>query len=396
MTLGGNVMNRWALFLLWLAGINLRVTVLAIPPVTPLIHDSLHLSEKAIGALGGLPVLIFGLGALFGSLLLARTGVIRALVAGLAITAIGGALRGAGPDAAILFAMTGFMGLGIAIMQPAMPTLVAHWFADHAGLATATYVNGLLVGEIIAAAFTTPLVVAVGGWGAALAAWSLLLLANIVLLYWALRTGRVTRPGLKGKAAPDLWWPEWSNGRMILCGVILGFASSLYFATNTFIPDFFHASGRGGSTDLALTVLNVSQLPASLLLLILADRTVGHNWPFVAVGAVSVAAVVALAYSGSASIAIAVAGVIGFCASATLILVLALPPLLAPSHEVHRFSAGVFLIGYTISFFTPVISGALWDATHVPAAAFIPIGAAGLGLVLLGMTLRVAPDAQDG
>jgi len=388
-------MNRWALFLLWLAGINLRVTVLAIPPVTPLIHDSLHLSEKAIGALGGLPVLIFGLGALFGSLLLARTGVIRALVAGLAITAIGGALRGAGPDAAVLFAMTGFMGLGIAIMQPAMPTLVAHWFADHAGLATAAYVNGLLVGEIIAAAFTTPLVAAVGGWGAALASWSLLLLANIALLYWALRSGRVTRPGLKGKAAPDLWWPEWSNGRMILCGVILGFASSLYFATNTFIPDFFHASGRGGSTDLALTVLNVSQLPASLLLLILADRTVGHNWPFIVIGAVSVAAVVALAYSGSAAMAVAVAGVIGFCASATLILVLALPPLLAPAHEVHRFSAGVFLIGYTISFFTPIISGALWDATHVPAAAFIPIGAAGLGLVLLGATLRVAPDAQD-
>ena len=130
-------MNLWALFLLWLAGINLRVTVLAIPPVIPLIHDDLHLSEKAIGALGGLPVLILGIGALFGALLLARTGVIRALVVGLAITAVAGALRGAGPDTAILFATTGLMGLGIAILQPAMPTLVAHWFDEHASLANA-------------------------------------------------------------------------------------------------------------------------------------------------------------------------------------------------------------------------------------------------------------------
>ena len=79
-------MNQWALFLLWLAGINLRVTVLAVPPIIPLIHEDLALSEKAVGALGGLPVLIFGIGALFGSLLLARTGVIRALIAGLRVT----------------------------------------------------------------------------------------------------------------------------------------------------------------------------------------------------------------------------------------------------------------------------------------------------------------------
>ncbi len=118
-------MNFWALGLLWLAGINLRVTLLAIPPLIPLIHQDLSLSEKAVGALGGLPVLIFGLGALFGALLLARTGVIRALIAGLAIAGLAGALRGVGPDVAVLFSMTALMGLGIAIMQPAMPTLVA-------------------------------------------------------------------------------------------------------------------------------------------------------------------------------------------------------------------------------------------------------------------------------
>ena len=128
----------------------------------------------------------------------------------------------------------------------------------------------------------------------------------------------------------------------------------------------------------------------------MADRTVGRNWPLVALGAVSAAATVLLAYSGSTATAVAMSGVIGFCASATLILVLALPPLLAPSSEVHSFSAGVFLIGYTISFFTPIISGTLWDATHVPAAAFIPIGAAGLGLLLIGATMRVAPDAHGG
>lgn len=384
-------MNQWALFLLWLAGINLRVTVLAVPPIIPLIHEDLALSEKAVGALGGLPVLIFGIGALFGSLLLARTGVIRALIAGLAITGLAGALRGAGPDTATLFAMTGAMGLGIAIMQPAMPTLVAHWFETHAGLATAVYVNGLLVGEIVAAALTTSLAGWLGGWGVALAFWSLLLLLNIVMLLWALRTGRVTRPGLKGKAAPDTWWPDWRDRRMLLCGVILGCTSSLYFTSNSFLPDFLHATGRGEMSDPALTTLNGAQLPASFLLLVLADRLVGRNWPLVAIGVIAAFAAVALAFSTSAIDALILSGVIGFCAAAILILVLALPPLLAESNQVHRFSAGVFMIGYTISFFTPIISGALWDATHAPASAFMPVAAGGAVLALLAATLHVAP-----
>ena len=33
------------LCLLWLAGVSTRITILAIPPVIPLIHDDLHMTE---------------------------------------------------------------------------------------------------------------------------------------------------------------------------------------------------------------------------------------------------------------------------------------------------------------------------------------------------------------
>ncbi len=383
-------MNWRALFLLWFAGINLRITMLAVPPLIPFIHQDLHLSEKAVGALNGLPVLVLGLGALFGSLLLARTGVVRALVAGLAIAGIAGALRGVGPEIAILFVMTGFMGLGVAIMQPAMPTLVAHWFSTHAGFATAVYVNGLLVGEIIGAATASSVAEWLGGWGWSFAFLSIPLAANILLLAWALKTGRVSRPGLKGKAAPDRWLPDWRDGTMVVCGLILGGAASLYFASNAFLPDFLHATGRGELVDEALTALNVGQLPASFLLLVFADRLVGKRWPMVVYGLAAMAIVTTLALSSGKTEILVLSGLIGFCAASFLILVLALPPLLAPSDDVHRFSAGVFVIGYTISFFTPIVSGALWDATHEPAMAFVPIAAAGLALVLLAGTLNIS------
>ena len=87
-----------SLLLLWLAGVALRLTILAVPPVIPLIHDELNLSATQIGILTGLPSMLFAFAAVPGSLLIARLGIRTALIVGLAITAIGGALRGALPD----------------------------------------------------------------------------------------------------------------------------------------------------------------------------------------------------------------------------------------------------------------------------------------------------------
>ena len=102
------------LALLWLAGTGLRLTILAVPPVIPLIHDELRLNATQIGILTGLPSMLFAIAAVPGSLLIARLGVRAALVVGLGITAIGGALRGAIPDVAWLYAMTIAMGAGVA------------------------------------------------------------------------------------------------------------------------------------------------------------------------------------------------------------------------------------------------------------------------------------------
>src|SRR5258708_21598300 len=110
--------------LLWLGGAALRFTNLAVPPVIPLIHDELGLSATQIGILTGLPSMLFASAAVPGSLLIARLGVRNALVVGLVLTAMGGALRGALPDLSWLYAMTIVMGAGVAIMQVTMPPAV--------------------------------------------------------------------------------------------------------------------------------------------------------------------------------------------------------------------------------------------------------------------------------
>ena len=105
------------LVLLWLAGADLRLGMLAVPPVLPLIHHDLGLSEKAVGLLSGLPILMLGLAAIPGSALIARVGARRAAIAGLVLVAATGAARGVGPSWPMLFGMTLLMGAGVAVIQ---------------------------------------------------------------------------------------------------------------------------------------------------------------------------------------------------------------------------------------------------------------------------------------
>ena len=197
------------LLLLWLAGVGLRLTILAVPPVIPLIHDGLHLNATQVGILTGLPSMLFAFAAVPGSLLIARLGVRSALVVGLAVTALGGALRGAIPDVAWLYAMTIAMGAGVAVMQVTMPPAVRAWFPERIGFATAVYTNGLLVGEILPVALMLPLVLPMvgGGWQWGFVFWSVPV-AVIAVLIFGLAPTAANGPA---SATSRRWWPDWNS-----------------------------------------------------------------------------------------------------------------------------------------------------------------------------------------
>jgi MFS transporter, CP family, cyanate transporter len=381
----GHQKSRRRLFLLWLAGIDLRLTILAVPPLLPLIHRDLALDEKSVAVLSGLPLLLFGLMAVPGSLLIARIGARRALITGLLIVALASGLRGAGASAAVLFPMTFAMGAGVSIMQPALPALVGRWFPASVAPATAVYANGLLIGEVLGAGLTIPLILPLvaGSWEWSFALWAVPVLLTALLMI--LGTAEVPSP----TAQRARWWPDWRDPRLWQLGLLQGGCSVLYFACNAFIPDYLHATQRGDLVNSCLTALNAGQLPASLLILLFARRLAGRRGPYIAAGTVGLLGLAGLLLSGPIGM-IASAAAIGFCSAFVLILTLALPPLLAAPEEVHRLSAGMLAIGYTLSFIVPFVGGAVWDATGSPATAFLP-GAVGATIVLsLGAMLRPA------
>jgi CP family cyanate transporter-like MFS transporter len=367
---------------LWLAGAGLRLTVLAVPPVLPLIHRQFALGERAVGALSGLPPLLFGVGAIPGSLVIARLGARRATIAALCLIAAASAARGIGPSVPMLFAMTGLMSVGVAVMQPALPTLVAEWFASRPGFATAVYANGLLIGEALPAALTIPFILPLVGdsWPLSFAVWAIPVAATagLMLLCPDNTASAVSAPS--PASTSQSWWPDWRRIQTWQLGLMVGGTGGLYFASNAFIPDYLHAVHRPDLVTAALAALNLGQLPASFLLLAI-PRWFDDKAAIVAVQIVGLLGVAIFLIPGP-WLSVIGAGVIGFCCAFTLIITLALPPRMAAAADVHRLAAGMFAIGYTFSCLVPPLGGAIWDASGHPAAAFLaPAGAAATVLI---------------
>jgi hypothetical protein len=78
---------------------------------------------------------------------------------------------------------------------------------------------------------------------------------------------------------------------------------------------------------------------------------------------------------------------VGFFNAFGLVLTVALPPLLVENRDVHRLSAGMFAVGYGYSFLLPLLGGAAWDLSRIPATAFLPAFAGAATTVLAGIGL---------
>ena len=372
--------------LLWLAGAGMRLTILAVPPVLPLIHAELALTATEIGLLASLPVALFALAALPGSLLVARLGTRTTLIGGLAIVAIGSGLRGLSLSAAELYATTILMGSGVAILQPTLPAIVRQWLPERIAFGTAIYTNGLIMGEIVPVMLTLSLVLPLAGdWRRDLAAWSLPVALTALLV--ALLAPRGQALSAAATAPSRRWWPNWQKPLIWRLGLLFGCINSLYFGINAFLPDYLTAGGRGALIGPALTAFNFGQLPASLLLLPLARRSERRAWPYLVAALLDIAGLVALVTLDSQWI-VAAAGLLGFAVGGSFILGLTLPPLLSAPEEVAMNSAAVFTVSYAGAVAVAIVSGAIWDVTGVPTLVFAPMLLASLGLAGAARLMR--------
>lgn len=377
----------YCFFLLWLAGIGLRLTILAPAPVISFIHADLNMSETQIGLFSGMPAALFACAAVLGALLIARFGAFTTVIVGLLTTAVGSVLRAAVPDVSLLYATTVLTGLGVALMQPSMPSLVREWLPNHIRLATAVYINGLLIGEVLPVGLSLPFVLPlVGSWRADFVFWGVACaIIALILFVFAPRQTVVVADTVARK-----WWPDWRNKMIWQLGIMLGTMNALYFSTNFFIPRYLQVTGHGSIVSQALTALNGGQLPASILLLFVVRGLERRAWPYIGCALLCLVSLLSIVFGNNLMI-ICGASLLGFSTASVLILMLALPALLSPPEDEHRTAAAMLTISYSCALIVPIISGISWDVTGMPAMAFAPLGLCAFMLIILASIVNIHP-----
>jgi CP family cyanate transporter-like MFS transporter len=311
-----------------------------------------------------------------------------ALITGLGAVALFGALRGYGPSVPVLFGSTFLMGVGVAVTQPAFPHLVREWFPRRIAIATAVYANGILIGETLPTALTTPvgvLPLAHGDWRWAIAMWSAIVLASAI----AIGIAAPARP--REASARPRWWPDWRQGQAVRIGLVMGMASAAYFGANAYIPDFLEQTGRHTLIAPALAVLNGSQLLTAPAVALWPGLMTGRGG-FIGSGVLMAVAQLGIVLTPGAGV-VAWAFVLGFSTALAFVVVLSLPPRIAPAGDVARMSAAIFTLQYATAFVIPLFAGALWDATGDALLAFVPgilaAGAMAWGSIALRIPERV-------
>ncbi|MBB3192255.1 CynX/NimT family MFS transporter [Halomonas cerina] len=356
--------------LLWCLGLYLRLTVLVVPPLIPQLKAVLAFTGGEVAIATSLPLVTLALGGLAAGWLLARVGVLPGMLLGLATMAGGSALRSLPEGFLAMMAATVVMGMGIAFMQAAMPVLAKLWAPGRIGRASAVYTNGLLVGELLAAGATGPLVAAWLGeqWQWAFALW----VAPVPLLMLTLAVGSRRLPATgRGSSSAELVLPALNDSRMWRLVTLLGAAAALYFTGNVFLPPLLEASGRLALLSPSLIALNGAQMLSSALLILYADRLMGRPRPLVAIIALALAALPLMLWLPGLHVVWA-AGVFGFFTSALFIFVLALPAWLVRVEALPRLMGGVLFFGYLLVFAITVLGGWLSDLSGTVALAFLP------------------------
>ena len=317
------------MFVLWLAGVAMRMTILAMPPVIPQVHDELHMSETQVGLLVGLPLVLFAIAAVPGSLLIARIGLSAAVIIGMTIASLASGARAAAFDVATLYAASIATGFGVAsYSRRCRPWCVTGCRAT-SRYGTIAYTSGMLMGSMFSTVLTIPVVLPMlgGSWRLDLVAWAALSLLIVPVFF-------LLSPKIGGAQGVDSaiggrWWPDWKNPVVWLLGLTFGSNNSAFFSTNAFLGEFLSSQGKPELLGAALGWLNGAQIITPIILLLMANRMQRQAWPFLIFGPLLLLSFLGLMFIPSTLWIIVNSAMIGFTTAITLIATLALPPVLA-------------------------------------------------------------------
>lgn len=361
----GRSFTRKSMFLVGIMFIafNLRPAITSVGPLVGSIRNNLGISNGAAGLITTLPLISFAIFSLLAPKLGSRFGNEWTVFAGLLILMAGILIRSAGWTAA-LFGGTSMVGVGIAIGNVLLPSLVKQKYPKKMGIMTSRYSTAMNVFAALASGISIPLATGLHlGWDNSLLFWTIPALLAAVIWLPQLRS-REKQP--HAKELPQAEIRLWFSGIAWQVTVFMGLQSFLFYSFIAWMPEILHSYGMSGSTaGWMLSVTQFAGLPATFLAPVLAERFRDQRGIVAGIGILYFIGIAGLLAEGSLVILSICIVFIGIGQGASISLSLTLLGLRsANARQAAALSGMAQSVGYLLAAAGPILIGFIFDHTH--------------------------------
>ncbi|WP_370463611.1 MFS transporter [Pantoea sp. B9002] len=368
--------------LVFVIALNLRPIMAAMGPLFPLLQRDAQLSATQLSLLTTLPVIMMGLAALAGPLLLRRLGEVRGIAAGLLLLALASVARGFDQSATALIISALVAGCGIGLIQALMPAQIKRHFGAKAGTLMALFTTGIMAGAAIAAASAAPLA---NTQGLALTLAIPVVPALIALLLWLTFSRGVTP--MQSSQAPRAA----RSPRAWLLMIFFGIGTGAYTLVLAWLPPFYMQHGwQPEQSGYVLGALTLTEVAAGFVLSALIHRFRDRRRPLLVVLTLILLGLISLLMLGGAQawLPTLLLG-LGIGALFPLSLIVTLDHAHTPE-EAGALLSFVQGGGYLLAALMPLIAGIVRDRAASLDSAWVIMS---VGIVLLMvMALRFKPQ----
>ncbi|MDN6181026.1 MAG: MFS transporter [Halomonas subglaciescola] len=238
---------------------NLRAPFTGLPPLLSYLDEAFKLSTTAASALTTLPLLAFAVVSPFSARVARALGLERALFVALVLVTAGIGLRSAGPLWG-LYVGTGLIGVGIAVGNVLLPSLLKRDFPHHIAMLTGAYALSMGVAAALLSGMAVPLAEQ-WGWSGALLTFIVLPVAALAV--WALQLkAPVPQPAATRQASPSRGGSIWRVGLAWQVTLFFGLNSTIYYVGIGWLPSILAEAGM--SPERAGTVHGVLQFATAV------------------------------------------------------------------------------------------------------------------------------------
>ncbi|WP_130864334.1 CynX/NimT family MFS transporter [Bacilliculturomica massiliensis] len=394
---------------------TLRGPITVVGPQVSAISEELGASSSLMGLITTLPPLAFGFFSPFVGNMGKRLGIPKTILIALTAILAGLAIR-CSDGAAGLFGGTVLMGLGIAVGNVMIPSMIRKWFPDKVGSMTSIYTAAMGTFAAVGAGASLPMSLRLGwGWRGALGIWTVPALA--ALLMWLIQmkkgepaaagagnSGTAGKGGGHGPKAPNEDGRTggtgdrsagrsgvWTSGAAWCITLFMGLQSLLFYSTSSWMPTIVQARGVSpeGASLLAL-IFQAAGIAANMATAVIYERS--RNQSLLGSG-IAVAFVVGLsgmlfvAPSGTGfALGAVFMAVAGLASGASLSWILTTIGVVGrDAAETAELSGMAQSVGYLLAAVGPALSGVLYDLTETWSAAVLFYLAVGSAMAVFGV-----------